>query len=105
MEEMSLEQHIKNLKDYIKYDVIIEKDNSDFAQFCKNHCEDIQTVLNELDNRIPRENIFNKINEFIEKSLLDIEETEKFKFEHTLDELYAIKYGVIHVLNELLNKE
>lgn len=65
----------------------------------------INTVLEELDNRIPRKDIEDKLNEFVEKSLLDIAETEKFKFEYTLDGLFAIKYGVIHVLKELLNKE
>lgn len=52
-----IEKHIKNLKQYIKEDEIIENDNSDFAQFCKGHIEDIQAVLNELDNRIPKEEV------------------------------------------------
>ena len=60
---MDLEQHIKNLKDYIRIDKEnINYDDSDFAQFCKSHCEDIQAVLKELDNRIPRE----KVNEIID---------------------------------------
>lgn len=43
---MDLEQHIKNLKDYIRIDKDnINYDDSDFAQFCKSHCEDIQAVL------------------------------------------------------------
>lgn len=49
MEEISLEKHIENLKKYIKEDVVIEKDDSDFAQYCKGHCEDIQAVLEELE--------------------------------------------------------
>lgn len=52
-----IEKHIKNLEQYIKEDEIIENDNSDFAQFCKGHIEDIQAVLNELDNRIPKEEV------------------------------------------------
>ena len=44
-----IEKHIKNLKQYIKDDEIIENDNSDFAQFYKGHIEDIQAVLNELE--------------------------------------------------------
>ena len=60
---MEIEQHIKNLKDYIRIDKDnIAYDDSDFAQFCKSHCEDIQAVLKELDNRIPRE----KVNEIID---------------------------------------
>ena len=57
-----IEKHIKNLKQYIKEDEIIENeiienDNSNFAKFCKGHIEDIQAVLNELDNRIPKEEV------------------------------------------------
>ena len=52
-----IEKHIKNLKQYIKDDEIIENDNSDFAQFCKGHCEDIQAILDELENRIPKEEV------------------------------------------------
>lgn len=49
---MDLEQHIKNLKDYIRIDKDnINYDDSDFAQFCKSHCEDIQAVLDELENQ------------------------------------------------------
>lgn len=47
---MEIEKHIQNLKDYIKIDKDnITYDDSDFAQFCKGHCEDIQSVLDELD--------------------------------------------------------
>lgn len=46
---MNIEIHINNLKQYIKDDEIIEKDGSDFANFCKGHIDDIQAVLNELD--------------------------------------------------------
>lgn len=51
---MDLEQHIKNLKDYIRID---KYDDSDFAQFYKEHCEDIQAILDELENRIPKEEV------------------------------------------------
>lgn len=45
-----LEQHIKNLKDYIRIDKEnIAYDDSDFAQFCKGHCEDIQVVLDYIE--------------------------------------------------------
>lgn len=47
---MDLEQHIKNLKDYIRIDKDnINYDDSDFAQFCKSHCEDIQAVLDYIE--------------------------------------------------------
>ena len=46
---MNIEEHIKNLKKYIKEDEIIENDNSDFAQFCKGHIEDIQAVLDYIE--------------------------------------------------------
>lgn len=53
-----LEQHIKNLKDYIRIDKDnIAYDDSNFSQFCKSHCEDIQAVLDELENRIPKEEV------------------------------------------------
>jgi hypothetical protein len=48
---MNIERHISNLKQYIKDDEIIEKDGSDFANFCKGHIDDIQTVLNELEKK------------------------------------------------------
>ena len=48
---MDIEKHISNLKQYIKDDEIIEKDGSDFANFCKGHIDDIQAVLNELEKK------------------------------------------------------
>lgn len=48
---MDIEEHISNLKQYIKDDEIIEKDRSDFANFCKGHIDDIQAVLNELEKK------------------------------------------------------
>ena len=47
-----IEKHIKNLKQYIKEDEIIENENSDFAKLCNSHCKDIQAVLDELENRM-----------------------------------------------------
>ena len=88
-------ERIKELQDSLILNFAEEKELS----------EAIDTVLEELNNSISKDKIENKINEFIEKPLLDIAETEKFKFEYTLDGLYVIKYGVIHVLNEILNKE
>ena len=47
---MDIEKNIKNLKDYIRLDrEYIVYDDSDFAKFCKSHCEDIQAVLDELE--------------------------------------------------------
>lgn len=46
---MGIEKNIKNLKEYIRLDrENIVYDDSDFAKFCKSHCEDIQAVLDEL---------------------------------------------------------
>ena len=88
-----IEKHIKNLKQYIKEDEIIEdkiikNDNSDFAKFCKGHIEDIQAVLNELDNRIPREIVENKLKELEEK-----------------DYILSSRQSEISIIKELLNKE
>ena len=46
---MNIERHISNLKQYIKDDEIIEKDGSDFANFCKGHIDDIQAVLDYIE--------------------------------------------------------
>lgn len=84
-----IEKHIKNLKQYIKEDEIIENDNSDFAQFCKSHCEDIQAILDELENRIPTEAIEKKIQEYKGLKEIDMQAYEE----------------QIRPLKELLNKE
>lgn len=89
MEEISLEKHIENLKKYIKEDVVIEKDNSDFAQYCKGHCEDIQAVLDELDRRIKPEVIEEKIKEYEGLKEMDMQAYEE----------------QVKPLKELLNKE
>lgn len=87
---MNLEQHIKNLKDYIRIDKEnINYDDSDFAQFCKGHCEDIQAVLDELENRIPSEAIEKKIQEYKGLKEIDMQAYEE----------------QIKPLKELLNKE
>lgn len=87
---MDLEQHIKNLKDYIRIDKDnITYDDSDFAQFCKEHCEDIQAVLDELENRIPTEAIEKKIQEYKGLKEIDMQAYEE----------------QIKPLKELLNKE
>lgn len=63
---MEIEKHIQNLKDYIRIDKDnINYDDSDFAQFCKSHCEDIQAVLDELNNRIPKF-LYDELNEDFE---------------------------------------
>lgn len=84
-----IEKHIKNLKQYIKEDEIIENDNSDFAQFYKGHIEDIQAVLDELENRIPTEAIEKKIQEYKGLKEIDMQAYEE----------------QIKPLKELLNKE
>lgn len=55
---MSVEKNIENLKKYIRIDrENIIYDDSDFGQFCKSHCEDIEAVLNELEKYINRDKI------------------------------------------------
>lgn len=46
-----LEQAIKNLKEYIEIDRRFRdtKDNSDFDEFCENHCKDIEIILKEIE--------------------------------------------------------
>lgn len=46
---MNIERHISNLKQYIKDDEIIEKDGSDFANFCKGHIDDIQALIDYIE--------------------------------------------------------
>lgn len=87
---MEIEQHIQNLKDYIRIDKDnINYDDSDFAQFCKSHCEDIQAILDELENRIPTEAIEKKIQEYKGLKEIDMQAYEE----------------QIRPLKELLNKE
>lgn len=87
---MEIEKHIQNLKDYIRIDKEnINYDDSDFAQFCKSHCEDIQAVLDELENRIPTEAIEKKIQEYKGLKEIDMQAYEE----------------QIKPLKELLNKE
>lgn len=67
---MELEEAIANLEEYIKLDEkYIDYDDSDFAKFCKNHCEDIQKVLHYIkEESIPRAVVEEKIEELKEKS-------------------------------------
>jgi hypothetical protein len=67
---MNIERHISNLKQYIKDDEIIEKDGSDFANFCKGHIDDIQTVLNELEKK---DKVIDEMAEWINKQDIDEE--------------------------------
>lgn len=49
---MELENAIKNLKEYIKEDVIYNsdiEDLSDFDKFCINHCKDIKTLIDYIE--------------------------------------------------------
>lgn len=96
---MNIEKHIENLKRYIKEDVIIEQDGSDFAEFCKGHCDDIQAVLEELDNRIPRKDI--------EKELQELEVPILCWGGRGNGKTYAraVKEAKKYLLRKLLNKE
>lgn len=85
---MEIEQHIKNLKDYIRIDKEnINYDDSDFAQFCKSHCEDIQAVLDELDNRISRKDIEDKKKECENRRFSDFTNEPNFAVEKVLNEI------------------
>ena len=48
----TLDEAIKNLKDYISHDRIFRKNSveSDFEQFCEGHCRDIELVLDALES-------------------------------------------------------
>ena len=51
---MDIEVHKNNLKKYIEEDISFKeplKNISDFDKYCYNHCLDIKTVLEELDNK------------------------------------------------------
>lgn len=87
---MNIERHISNLKQYIKDDEIIEKDGSDFANFCKGHIDDIQAVLNELERYKQLINKKNgRLNEYAEdiaKRDKVIDEMAKMINNHDVDE-------------------
>lgn len=95
--ETNIEKHIQNLKDYIRIDKDnINYDDSDFAQFCKSHCEDIQAVLKEL------EFANNKINELENADLAiiyttgfyDGENKWKYKIQEIVDECIPKKENI-----------
>ena len=45
-EQMELEEAINNLEEYIRLDKeYIDYDDNDFSKFCKNHCADIQRLI------------------------------------------------------------
>lgn len=61
------EEAINNLKQYIEQDLIYKenKPQSDFDEFCINHCKDIETILNyieELENNSISKETLRKIN-------------------------------------------
>ena len=88
--KLPIETHISNLKQYIKDDEIIEKDGSDFANFCKGHIDDIQAVLNELEKKqeevkLKREAIVEYQEWVIEQDKI-INEMAKMINSHDIDE-------------------
>lgn len=86
---MSLyKEAINNLKNYIEQDLIYKEDKpqSDFDEFCINHCEDIETVLNyikelEYNNEILKKipNAKDKLIDTLEKRLFDTIDKETLR--------------------------
>ena len=85
---MDIEKHISNLKQYIKDDKIIQKDGSDFANFCKGHIDDIQVLIDYIETMLKHElekkdkqlqekqNIINKLSRECQKNFDLAMETE-----------------------------
>ena len=87
---MEIEKHINNLKDYIRIDKEnIVYDDSDFSEFCRSHCKDIQAVLDELDRRIKPETIEENLNDLMKK--LEIADLSGF-----YDEVKDIKENLLN---------
>lgn len=96
---MNIERHISNLKQYIKDDEIIEKDGSDFANFCKGHIDDIQSVLNELEKKEAEIDKLRKSNKDLLKKLRNrVKEVKKL----TRYSLYKKEFAT---LNKQLEKK
>ena len=96
---MNIERHISNLKQYIKDDEIIEKDGSDFANFCKGHIDDIQAVLNELEKKEAEIDKLRKSNKDLLKKLRNrVKEVKKL----TRYSLYKKEFAT---LNKQLEKK
>ena len=96
---MDIETHISNLKQYIKDDEIIEKDGSDFANFCKGHIDDIQAVLNELEKKEAEIDKLRKSNKDLLKKLRNrVKEVKKL----TRYSLYKKEFAT---LNKQLEKK
>lgn len=71
---------IANLSFYIEEDPYFNgtyKIESDFDRYCYNHCKDIETVLSELENSIPKQVIIDKIEE-LEKQETELTDEEGF---------------------------
>lgn len=101
---MGIEKNIENLKEYIRIDKEnLVYDDSDFAQFCRSHCGDIQAVLDELKNSISIKKIEEEI-ENIRKENDKIKDNKKYDL---IQKTVRIKENSfkIEVLLKLINKE
>lgn len=85
---MNKEESINNLKNYIEQDAIYKenKPQSDFDKFCINHCKDIETVLNyieelEYNNEILKKlpNAKDKLIDTLKKRLFDTIDKETLR--------------------------
>ena len=101
---MGIEKNIENLNEYIRIDKEnLVYDDSDFAQFCRSHCGDIQAVLDELKNSISIKKIEEEI-ENIRKENDKIKDNKKYDL---IQKTVRIKENSfkIEVLLKLINKE
>lgn len=105
-------QSINNLKKYIEEDFAYReplKNYSDFDMFCYNHCKDIETVLNIIEELKKYEQYYKEQNEvnakFVPKSKIQerIYELENITL-LTVAQRNEISYA-IGVLKELLEEE
>lgn len=104
---MYIEKHISNLKQYIKDDEIIEKDGSDFANFCKGHIDDIQAVLNELEKKDTDKDGFNANNQILgikslneRKQYIDQLETDNYELNNRINDYIEERQKLIEKLEE-----
>lgn len=103
MEEMSLEEAKKILKNFQDSLILTFKDDEEIN-------EAIDTVLNELENSIPRKDIEERLNKLKNKQKeLDEEgfygRYKKYGGKQKFEKYYAYINGTIQAYEELLNKE